>query len=324
MKILKDYKLIINLLEKSKINNEKLSGWDNETNENSKIIQLYNLIKHNEEISYEELELSLYRKSLKVNHALNKLIFRFEEKLFNKLFLIDSNTPLFSERSKAYLTASKRTFVTKFLIDRGITLLALNLAEKTLHITTKYEFTDLSLLLTQVLIRQYSTTYLSPKKYIKYNELFEELNIILNHELLVENLSNKIRFMTNFVKRDKIGFTFNKDFQDKFENLLTYLKNNNPTLEMIVNGSTLIQNVYRIKKDYQSFKFWSDYFMQKIVSKNFISPGAIETISILRLQMSQIYKDINTIKEIELNYLDKRDCKIFCVTVKVKFLKNFV
>lgn len=75
--------------------------------------------------------------------------------------------------------------------------MAIDLAESTIPVTIKYEFTDLTVLLARFLIRQFSTTFVNPRKFEKYRIVFTANNDMLFKELSIEEIAGEILLRQN-------------------------------------------------------------------------------------------------------------------------------
>ncbi len=300
--MLQEYKLIINFLEKAKVNQLEFFSQADFISEKTMITKLYHAIREHDFKNFQDLEAATYG-SNENSWKFKKLISRFQEKLINTLFFVDSNSPLFSERAKAYYVCARRTTLVRMLVERGARKIAVNIAEITLTVSLKYEFTDLSVFLSKFLMKHYSSYFLDLKKFKYYKNIFTKVVTIEQNELLLESYSCEINFEIVSVKGDlhkNLNMVFWKSQVDKAVDLI----NANPTIETILTCSIIIFEYYRNIKDFQSYKAYTFLIIDKIFNKPFLSVVSLEAIISAQLRITMITKDKKTADDLHKLYFD--------------------
>lgn len=88
-----------------------------------------------------------------------------KDRLVNTFFLLDFKDNNYSERQKAYYDCQKRWSVIMVLLTRNAKVAGIDLAERLLRHTIRFEFTELTLDISRVLRLQYSTVDGDLKKF---------------------------------------------------------------------------------------------------------------------------------------------------------------
>lgn len=119
---------------------------------------------------------ALYGDSKNREGAYAKLKSRLHNRLQNTLFFIDLNLDGIKENpyNKALLKCYKGLIAVKILMGFHEKKIAIPIAERTLRIAQKYEFTSISLDLSKDLYYYYAVTVGDKKKYKKYKELLDK------------------------------------------------------------------------------------------------------------------------------------------------------
>lgn len=286
---MKDIKTIVTFLDKAKIDKSELFTSDDFQGSKSKMAKIFNLIKENNFHDKKELEKAMYGKVLD-DWGFKKLFYRFKDKLTNTLFFADTSSPLFSERTKAYYICSRRAFLSRMLVERGARDMAIELAEGTISVTLKYEFTDITVLLSRFLIKQFSIIQPDARRFIKYFEIFKKNSQILKDEIEMEEImciyslnahtKDVKKHLTNYLRESETIVSRTQE-----------LSQNEPSIELILSCSSILLEHYKISKDYRSFQLWSVYFADKILSKQFLSVVTLEVLVHTQLRMALISKD---------------------------------
>ena len=118
--------------------------------------------------------------------SFQKLKYRLKQRLINTIFFIDVNKPSFDETQKAFYSSQKLATAVDILLGRGARKTAIAIAERTLRITLKFEFTDISLNLLKRLTRHFGVMEKNRKKFSKYSLLLDEHLNIFQAETLAE------------------------------------------------------------------------------------------------------------------------------------------
>jgi hypothetical protein len=167
--------------------------------ETSKISKLYHAI-HKSKVS-SELEGIVFQRTIKDELDIKKfpsIKSELYNRLINLLLLIDSNKAKYKNRLTAYSNCYKANAAVNILLARGARLAAITLAKKTIRISEKYEFTDISLNLSKCLMVYYGEIKNDAKKFQYYSKNAEKLLKILEAETRVEKYNvNVTTLITN-------------------------------------------------------------------------------------------------------------------------------
>lgn len=156
-----------------------------------------------------------------------KLKYRLKQRLINTIFFIDVNKPSFDETQKAYYSSQRYVNAVDILLGRGARKTAIDIAEKSLRITMKFEFTDLSLNLLRRLTRHYTIMEHNPKKMVKYNTLFDDYMDVWEAEALAEKYYTRLQMYSiqNAIITDTIKQE-GKKYSRKLEQFVGKVKSN--------------------------------------------------------------------------------------------------
>jgi hypothetical protein len=302
--MINELKILVNFLNNAKVNNlEIFTSYDFQNKNPTKMGKVFDLINLNDFEDFDQLKKSLQGDIIK-DWGVKKLLQRFQEKLINTLFFVDTNSPLFSERAKAYYNCSRRTIAVRMLAERGARKMAIDLAENTIPVTIKYEFTDLTVLLARFLIRQFSTTFVNPKKFEKFRKVYTKNNEMLFKELSIEEIAGEILLRQNSNKPTAIK-SLNKYNPAEMVQKAMNLAAGPLSIELILMCSSVILDFYKEQKNFIEFKKWTKYFADKIFSKPFLAVITLEILITSQLKITIISKDASTALEIDANYFDK-------------------
>ena len=217
-------KQLIEIVNPHKIKNINLLPY-----KGSKVTKLYHAI-HKSKIS-SELESVLFQehisKELQIK-KFSKIKYELNNRLINLLLLIDPNQSKYNDRLTAYANCNKANVAVNILLAKGARLAAITLALKTIKISDKYEFTDISLNLSKCLMTHYGEVKSDIKKFQFYSSRVEKLINILEAELKAEKYNAKVSMI----------ITMTRSFK---EESLVYLKEYSAELKSLTN-------------QYQSFK----------------------------------------------------------------------
>lgn len=251
--MINELKILVNFLNNAKVNNlEIFTSYDFQNKNPTKMGKVFDLINLNDFEDFDQLKKSLQGDIIK-DWGVKKLLQRFQEKLINTLFFVDTNSPLFSERAKAYYNCSRRTIAVRMLAERGARKMAIDLAENTIPVTIKYEFTDLTVLLARFLIRQFSTTFVNPKKFEKFRKVYTKNNEMLFKELSIEEIAGEILLRQNSNKPTAIK-SLNKYNPAEMVQKAMNLASGPLSIELILMCSSVILDFYKEQKNFTEFK----------------------------------------------------------------------
>ena len=260
------------------------------TNKMSKIFELMNNNKEFDSIEELRIELNGSRKNTKA--SFERMYYRFEEKLVNTLFFIDTNSSLFNKREAAYYNCSKRLCLTRILVHKGLIESAFLMAKKTLPISLKFEFTEISLSLCRHLIRFYSTRQLSWNLFEKYMNIFNNLIQTFKAEMITQEFASRLDFMEN--GRHPLKNSIKRDIKKYDIEAKRFIKTQ-CSIDILINATRIIYHMYLSDGNYQKFKKWMNVIIDNVVNKKFESTVAIELLIYLKLRLGLIHKDTDEI-----------------------------
>ncbi|MBK7437244.1 MAG: hypothetical protein IPI77_10600 [Saprospiraceae bacterium] len=185
---------------------------------------------------------------------------------------------------------AQEELLSRMLVERGARDMAIELAEGTISVTLKYEFTDITVLLSRFLIKQFSIIQPDARRFIKYFEIFKKNSQILKDEIEMEEImciyslnahtKDVKKHLTNYLRESETIVSRTQE-----------LSQNEPSIELILSCSSILLEHYKISKDYRSFQLWSVYFADKILSKQFYLLLLLEVLVHTQLRMALISKD---------------------------------
>lgn len=115
-----------------------------------------------------------------------RLAQQLEERLLNLLFLIDFNQTAANEVQKSALICYRNYAVFQSLMVRFMRASAIKIAEETIKISLKYEFTDVTLPLARNLVVHYGLMNPDKQKFSRYSQLTAQMQELMNAEILAE------------------------------------------------------------------------------------------------------------------------------------------
>lgn len=188
---------LVQLVDRSKISN---GGLDWLLEQNSKMLQLYhgiaNRVIDSDSNGAKLLFLNSANSAAKFQSLKNKL----KRRLTQGVLLLDLNEPQYSSRQNAYLECSKKWATVSILLAKNAKKIGIDICQKLLKQTIKYEFTELTVSSLRLLRLHYSTVEPDLKKFEeyhiqikKYKELWRLENLAEGYysELVINYLNNK-------------------------------------------------------------------------------------------------------------------------------------
>lgn len=161
--------------------------------QDSKYEQLFDAIKSEEVKTDEDAIRYLYPKSLSRPTYL-RLKSRFRQKLIDRLFLIDYPYANYSDIQRAFFITHKNWAATRMLFGRGLKEAGAYLAKKTIKNALRYEFTNLVIDLSRLLLIYSSAVAGNRKDFKKYSDILDTHLIIQQAEVTAEKYSSDIYF----------------------------------------------------------------------------------------------------------------------------------
>ena len=181
---MEEIKLLISTVNRNKIKQIEVLGQDR--NASTLLNQLYNGIYDGKYNSDEDAATDLFDGDKNRNEYYRRIKRQLKERLYNTLFLIDTNEPSYSDLQKAYYSSYKNAAAVKILIGKQNRAGAIPLALKTLKVAKKFEFTDIVLALSKELRTHFGMLIGDKKKFDYYNKLVKKYREIHHAELQAE------------------------------------------------------------------------------------------------------------------------------------------
>lgn len=243
---MKNLKELVFFVNKQKIAKIEVIG--NTKNDSSKLQKLYKGIVEGEYETDEDAVRDLYP-SNQVNGSYKKLKYRLQNRLVNSVFFIDVNKPNYNDTQRAFYISQKSLAAIEILLGRGARKVAIEMAEKTLRQTLKFEFTEISINLLKKLSRHYGLHDKNKKKFEQYTQLSQIYLEIFYAETIAEQLHTKLGIHIDNQK------TISKEVivlaQNYSKQLETYLDNVDSNKFLII--AYLIFSIrYEIVHDYRN------------------------------------------------------------------------
>jgi len=179
---------------------------------------------------------------------------------------------------------------------------AILLAKKTLPISLRFEFTEISLILSRYLLRHFSILDVNNIKFHKYLRIYKEQYSIL----VDENGIQEFVSILDFIENSRFKFTPNLKVRlVKYYNKIKHLLIKKCSIETLMLISKVVYNKYLQDTDYLEFKKVIKIIIQKVFEKKFKSHVAIELIVNLQLRIALINKDYYGVNLIYDDYFKK-------------------
>lgn len=190
-----ELRLLINTVSKIKVKQIEVIG--NERRPESLLNRLYNGISDGAFENDEHAAKELFENEKNRKGYYLRLKRQLKDRLYNTLFLLDTNEPNYSDLQRAYYNSYKNISAVKILIGRQNRQGAIPLAIKTLKVAQKYEFTDIILAMAKELRLHYGMLIGDKKKFDHYNKIVKASTAIYLAELKAEEYYSEI--MVHFV-----------------------------------------------------------------------------------------------------------------------------
>lgn len=125
---------------------------------------------------------------------LQRLKRQLAERLVNTIFFIDASQPSFNEYQRAYYNSYKSTVAAKILLGRLAGAAAIPLAEQTLKKALEFEFTDLIVETSRMLMNNAGRQLGDVKKYKHYTDIYNKYSIISRNEGRAAQMNTDLLF----------------------------------------------------------------------------------------------------------------------------------
>lgn len=205
-------KEIVQLLTRNKL--KAIETLDLTEGSDSKLAALYDVISRGEVRTDQEAEQILYQGADNTS-GYRKLKNKLYRKLINSLVLADLNKTSYSDRKSAYYQCYKEWAALRILLAKNAWTTSVEIAERILKYSVKYEFTELTLDLLGILRLHYGTRIGDLRRFEEYKQLFlhyEPLYIAENkaellYTELVSHYVNDKSTKTNLREKAEIALT---------------------------------------------------------------------------------------------------------------------
>lgn len=156
----------------------------------------YGLVRNeiNEDEDAAESLLNTSRKDVRYQKLKSKL----KRTLLNTVYFVDTKRSNYTDRQRAYYTAYKDWAAAKILLGKNARMVGIQLCQRLLNLSEKYEFTDLSVDILRVLRLHFGAREGDLKKYEAYNTLFKYYEELFYQENRAEELYTEL--ILKFVK----------------------------------------------------------------------------------------------------------------------------
>ncbi len=121
-----------------------------------------------------------------------RLAQQLEERLINLLFLVDFNQTAANDLQRDVLTCYRNYAAFQSLMARFMRNAAIKIAEETIKISIKNEFTDMTLPFSRMLAIHYGSHVKHKTKFEYYTRLLEKMQELLEAEILAEKYYSEI------------------------------------------------------------------------------------------------------------------------------------
>ncbi len=258
--------------------------------------------------------------------------YRLEEKLINSLFFINLNEPHFTDFQKNYYKCHKDAAAVKFLIGKSAREAGVALAEKTIRLAIKYEFTELILDLGRILKKHFRIFNPHKEKANFYINLVGYHKKVLDYELLAEDFREEI---SSQFSPSRANQAFQRDKVSKYEIILRDRIKEFSSYKLLLNYYQIASFKYRITNNHEEvIRVCQEalHYFEKVTNKNSIGPIAVFSIDILFSCVisrnydlgNQIFKKVNQIlPEGSINWFSSLEGYILLCFHTKKYLETY-
>lgn len=280
---------LIQLLDNSKIAN---GGLELLLEHNSKMLQLYYGVLDQSINSDRSGTKVLYPTSQNAAAKFQSLKNKLKKRLIQGIFMVDLNEPLYSSRQNAYLECNKKWAAASILLTKNAKKTGIDICEKLLKQTIKYEFTELTISTLRFLRLHYSTIEPDLKKFEEYHtqiKKYKQLWLLENRaegfysELVINYFNNK-----SYSKEEIQAKAL--DYYMELEPFLA----ENTSLRLYLSVLLIRISIYTVVNDYAStMQVCEDglaFFEQKVFGDNPGTQVCMYQLLICAIQLKDIEK----------------------------------
>jgi len=258
--------------------------------------------------------------------------YRLEEKLVNSLFFINLNEPHFTDFQKNYYKCHKDAAAVKFLLGKSARNAGVALAEKTIRLAIKYEFTEIILSLGRILKAHFRLFNPNKEKANFYIKLISYHKEVLDYELLAEDFREEI---SSQFSPSRANQAFQREKVNKYEIILREKIKEFSSYRLQLNYYLIASFKYRITNNHtEVIRVCQEalHYFEKITNKNSIGPIAVFSIDILFSCVisknydlgNEIFKKVNQIlPEGSINWFSSLEGYILLCFHTKKYIETF-
>lgn len=215
----------------------------------SRMAQLFDGIASGQIYDDESAKVILEKKKKGDPVNLPSLKNKLKERLIDSVFLLDYKDGSFSTRQKAFFECYKKWAAAMILLTRNSKAAGIDILEKLLRNTMRFEFTELSLDILRVLRLQYSTIDGDMKKYEQVKAQFAQYRKIWEMENRAEDYYAEIMAHFTNSKSAKIEIT---DLARKYYDELAPFMEECASFKLHLFGRLIHMLVYNTVNDYRN------------------------------------------------------------------------
>jgi hypothetical protein len=280
---------LIQLLDRSKMAN---GGLELLLEHNSKMLQLYFGIVDQSINSDRSGARLLYPTTQNAAAKFQSLKNKLKKRLIQGIFMIDLNEPLYSSRQNAYLECSKKWAAASILMAKNAKKIGIDICEKLLKQTIKFEFTELTISTLRFLRLHYSTVEPDLKKFEEYHTQIKTYKEIWQLENKAEGFYSEL--VINYLNNKSIPpAEIQAKAIDYYLELEPFLEKNT-SLRLYLSVLLIRISIYTVVNDYAStMQVCEDglaYFEKKVFGDNPGTQVCMYQLLICAIQLKDIEK----------------------------------
>lgn len=207
------------ILTKHKVRSIEIIG-DDSRKQNSKLYQLYSVIRNGEAKNDAEASQLLYGEA-QPSAKYRNLKHNLKNRLLNTIFFIDTNNS--NSREKAYYSSWKQWSACIILKEKSAYIIATEIAEKVLKQALEHEFCDLIVASSLYLRRYYARQHKDVKRFNYYNQLYHEYREIEEYQNLAQEYYLKL-IMNYAVESVTVNPQIKEDAEKYYEELAPFIE----------------------------------------------------------------------------------------------------
>ena len=198
---MKDLQMLVQLLSGVKVSKLNIIGTEGESG--TKVQQLYDAILEGEITNDKEGARKFFPDGAYSEKYFGKLKRQLQDRLLNTLFFIDVDKPQFTEYNKANQICHRNLLIVKLLLSYRQRHLAMIIARKTFKKASRFDFTEVSLMLARELRIHYGTITGETEKANLFGEHIDKYLKIYSSELKAEQYFSKLMSFYVFSSANK-------------------------------------------------------------------------------------------------------------------------